>query len=549
MKTIRWIAVACLSLLPQVIQAQTETPKKPPTLMEQRAARRAAFRDPKPKRAITRGIEWLVRQQKPNGSWDGSGLEAVERDKNANLPRQHTAGLTGLATLVLLAEADPARQPAIERAIQWISSSFATGGQSHTTVHDVIYDEAICALALAEFVALYQPAEAPKSLRPAIEQLLSGRNTGSAWRYQRNSGDNDTSVTSWCLAALMAAKKCDIRIPPNAVGEALGFIDSVTDSHGKIGYSAPGEPSARFGGNDHMLRFPPELGCATTAAGLHALTCVLPESTIARSALGINELTAKPPTIDPRSRDYYSWFHAAQAMAYVKGPAATKWFSELDASLSKLQVSEGEMLGSWAPDDVWGESGGRIASTSLALLALQARYRVTPNTTERDFTSSKGLAKLRELMADKKFSQAEAEQKRVDVASLGDGGANATWIAEVMLAQNRASVFARIAQLRRFEDRDWIEYVTLLERAIEEYRGTASGEEAASLLRDAENDPKAKRHIDSWRKLRAIQARMGKRRLTTDSPFYAELKRIVTDYPDTHARNIAFQMLQGARDN
>ncbi len=548
MGIIRWIVVAGIWLLPQALQAQTEAAKKPTTLMEQRAARRAAFRDPKPKKAIARGIEWLVRQQKADGSWDGSALATLDRHKNDNHPRQHTAGITGLATLALLAEADPAYQPAIERAVHWINTSFDTEGKLRATVHDIIYHEAICALALAEYVAIHQPAEAPKSLLPAIQRLLSGRNTGSAWRYTMNDGDNDTSVTSWCIAALMAAQKCGMRIPATAIGEALGFIDSVTDSTGRIGYSAPGEPSARFGREDHMMRFPPELGCATTAAGLHALTCVLPDNTVARSTLGINELMAKPPSLEPKGRDYYAWCHAAQAMVHVKGAAAAKWFGDLDATLSKLQVTDGDMTGSWAPDDVWGEAGGRIASTSLALLALQARYRVIPNNTERDFTNARGLAKVRELLAEKKFSQAEAEQKRVDLASLGDAGTNATWVAEVMLAQSRASVFARIAKIRRFDFRDWVEYVTLLERAIEQYRGTASSEEAASLLRDAENDPKAKPHIDSWRKLKAIQTRIGTRRLTTDSPLYAELRQLAIDYPDTRARDVALQLLQGAKE-
>jgi len=45
--------------------------------------------------------------------------------------------------------------------------------------------------------------------------------------------------------------------------------------------------------------------------------------------------------------------------------------------LTKHQVKAGPERGSWNPDGVWGEVGGRVYSTAMATLSLESYYHYT----------------------------------------------------------------------------------------------------------------------------------------------------------------------------
>ena len=52
-----------------------------------------------------------------------------------------------------------------------------------------------------------------------------------------------------------------------------------------------------------------------------------------------------------------------------------RWSKPMSKALVAGQEQEGAERGSWDPVDVWGEPGGRVASTALATLSLQSYYR------------------------------------------------------------------------------------------------------------------------------------------------------------------------------
>jgi len=47
-----------------------------------------------------------------------------------------------------------------------------------------------------------------------------------------------------------------------------------------------------------------------------------------------------------------------------------RWSSAIRSALEDSQETSGHEKGSWEPNGPWGYSGGRVFSTSLAILAL-----------------------------------------------------------------------------------------------------------------------------------------------------------------------------------
>ena len=69
---------------------------------------------------------------------------------------------------------------------------------------------------------------------------------------------------------------------------------------------------------------------------------------------------------------YIDAFFKAAALSLLPGRDAGKALQRLRSGLVRRQVREGRDAGSWPADDCWGPLGGRLYSTSLAALALDA---------------------------------------------------------------------------------------------------------------------------------------------------------------------------------
>jgi len=54
--------------------------------------------------------------------------------------------------------------------------------------------------------------------------------------------------------------------------------------------------------------------------------------------------------------------------------ARAQWNEKLVATLLEGQGKDGAAVGSWDPVGTWGEDGGRIHATALAVLSLQSLY-------------------------------------------------------------------------------------------------------------------------------------------------------------------------------
>lgn len=351
------------------------------TVFTERTARANAFDNPKVLGAVRLGVGWLVSHQEADGHWDVAGFmrhdPATDR---CDGPGRGTydIGVTALALLALLAPADPGKQEACRIAADWLAGQIdATTGRIPDVGHDFIYQQALATAALAEAAALLGRPRYRDAASRCLAYLVEHRNPGAAWRYAAHDGDNDSSVTAWCLVALASCRHLGLDVEADVVGQALAWLDSITDATtGHCGYTKRGDPSARMPG-DHGQRFPVELGTSLTAASLHArlVSGTSPNDALVQGA--IRHLLERPPTWTPSAIDFVGWLHGSTAAAGLPGSApARRWEAALQNALVGNQRPKGASRGSWDPIDVWGEVGGRVYATACAVLSLSAPWRL-----------------------------------------------------------------------------------------------------------------------------------------------------------------------------
>ena len=341
---------------------------------------------------IEPGLDWLKRHQDADGKWDcdsfpkhdDPGSDPCSGIGNAT----HDVGVTGLALLAFLGDGSTLRsgpyKDVVKKAVHWLrrQQDPATGLFGQRTGHDFVYDHAIAAYAMCEAFGL----SGYETLRPVaqrgLDYLESHRNPYGVWRYQPRGGDNDTSITGWCIMAYESGAFFGLVVDRQALRLATQWLDEVSDATGQHGYSRRGEGSARKAG-DHAQRFPSDKGEAMTAVGLFSrffLGQNPKEVQLMRAAA--DRLLAKPPVWNEQdgSIDHYYWYYATYALFQMGGNHWATWRKHLEQAVGKhqhLDRRQPNLYGSWDPKCVWGEDGGRVYSTAILVLTLQAMHRYT----------------------------------------------------------------------------------------------------------------------------------------------------------------------------
>jgi len=334
---------------------------------------------------IRAALEWLAKHQDDNGRWDSANF--MKHDVNgksctgAGSPL-HDVGVTGLALLAFLGEGSTLRsgeyRHVLRLGIQWLRSQQENNGRFGTAATNAyIYDHCIATLAMCEAMGLSKYRILRPRVQRAINYLESHRNPYGTWRYQPRSGDNDTSVTGWALMALKSAKDFDLQVNDNAFKAVDRYFDEMTDpATGRCGYNQRGSLSSREGG-DHAQRFPPSLGETLTAVGLFS-RCFLGHDPKRDKVMNTaaNTILCKPPSrAQAGAVDHYYWYYATYALYQMGGKVWRQWSKSLTSAVVKTQRRDGNFKGSWDPDGAWGQTGGRVYSTAILALTLQAYHR------------------------------------------------------------------------------------------------------------------------------------------------------------------------------
>jgi hypothetical protein len=334
---------------------------------------------------IFQGLIWLRQHQDPSGKWDCDDFMALDKkgepcDGKGNAV--HDVGVTGLALLAFLGEGITTKHGAhheqVKKAVHWLIAQQDPamgrfGGNRH---HDFIYDHCIAAYAMCEAYGLSGEDDLKKPAQLGIDYLEKHRNPYAGWRYRPRDGDNDMSVTSWAVAAYGAGRDFGLEVNEKVFPIVRSYVDKLTEpDSGRVGYTAPGQRSSRKVGG-HIARFPPEAVETMTAAGLFCRFLLKqdPAEEPIMEASG-DTILAALPAAEAEKIDYYYWYYGSHAMFQLGGKHWADWSKALVEAVVKRQRKDGNFRGSWDPKSVWGEDGGRIYSTALAILTLQSQYR------------------------------------------------------------------------------------------------------------------------------------------------------------------------------
>ncbi|MEM8886101.1 MAG: hypothetical protein AAGD14_18700 [Planctomycetota bacterium] len=329
-------------------------------------------------KAVRRGLAWLVAHQEEEGNWDAddfakrTGRPGGGADAGGAL---NDVGVTGLALLALLAEGiDPhGTHPLsvhVKRGLRWLEQRQDDDGNfSHSQLRH-LYGHALATQAMSEAALLYGHPEHELSVRRAVEYLDQARGGPGHWGYApRTTGT--PALTTFCMHALLLANLLGIEKARAMCVDADAWLAERADKDGVVGYEEPGGSVARFEWMHE--KFPVEHSGALTAAAwfcrsMHTAGWTRPSS---------GSVPFKPPVWNEEKGtiDMMHWYWGALCV-FHKGHAP--YWRTWKTALRKEIVRHRQKDGSWDPAGAWGEEGGRVMSTALMVLTLQAPMRFAP---------------------------------------------------------------------------------------------------------------------------------------------------------------------------
>lgn len=301
--------------------------------------------------SIDRSLEYLARQQRPDGAWDGN-----------NAPN-------ALALLAFLGRGHvPGRGPyrdVVEKGKQSILRSQNNEGlfvPTRAAGAGPMYQQGLATLAMAEMYGMDPDPKLEFALRKAVDLLIRSQSDKGGWRYQPQKSDEDLSATVMQIVALRAANNAEIPVPAQTIEKAVAYVKSCADPAGGYGYQGPGRKPQ------------------TTAAGAVSL-----------QLLGHHEDETVPAALDYLATlpvewgngggiDYYYYFHYYAIQANYQ--AGGKHWADWHPRVRELFLSKQNPDGSW---DLPGGSEGenvvgpnKVYWTSMATLVLEIYMHFLP---------------------------------------------------------------------------------------------------------------------------------------------------------------------------
>lgn len=327
---------------------------------------------PETEAAVKAALEWLAENQETDGRWEpikhGGGRETLEAGRDRFGAGSHAeTGVTALAILAFAAAGNThvqgEYQATVDRGLNYLLRAQAADGSlgGRGAMYEFMYCHGMATLTLAELAGMSGDEQLLEPLRRAVDFTIAAQDpVGGGWRYRPGEA-GDTSQLGWQLMALKSAELAGVRVPQQTWNGAARYLASVSSgAHGGLAAYRPGERVSRTMTAEALL--------CRQFLGLHS------DSATAREAAAylLGDLPGKGEA------NLYYWYYASIAMYQLQGGDWQRWSEALQPSLLASQHRSGPAAGSWDPNTRWDAYGGRVYSTALATLCLQAYYRFLP---------------------------------------------------------------------------------------------------------------------------------------------------------------------------
>jgi hypothetical protein len=341
--------------------------------------------------AVELGLAWLAEHQYPDGGWRFD-LEAHPRCmgacRDSGTYKTSTAA-TGLAVLSFLGAGythqEGKYQEVVDRGLYYLTEhmnitsrggdlrdvgadpeaqvelGFVGGFNLPSFRRDTMYSHGIATLALTEAYAMTHDRALRKSAEEAVKFIVNAQYDDGGWRYNpkwENQGPGDMTVTGWQLMALKSAVLGGIEVPYDVWLRASAFIDTLQADNGERYTYVVNERGTN----------------ATSAIGL--LCRML--GGWPRESRPLQRGTSRLADELPVQNNVYFIYYASQVLHHLGGPRWDKWNARMRPYLVDSQAQDGHERGSWYFAESHSTPGGRLYTTTMAIMTLEVYYRYMP---------------------------------------------------------------------------------------------------------------------------------------------------------------------------
>lgn len=297
---------------------------------------------PQLEQCVQRGLDYLARTQKPDGSWPGS--------------YGNVSGVAGVCMLSFLAHGDtpdqPKYGPVIRKAIDYMIRTQESNGLLSGSGGSPMYSHGFATLALAEVYGMIDDPRVGPALKKAVGLILTSQNRLGGWRYSVGCPDADTTVSGAQMMALRAAANAGIEVPMDNIRRAVAFYKSCYLPGGGFGYTGADGPSPARAGIGLLV---------LSLSGEYRSKEVKSTADWVLTNMGQND-----------GYFYYACYYTSQAMFQAGGKYWRQWNQSITPMLVSMQQSDGS----------WGGSRGGMGDTALdsafALLSMEINYNFLP---------------------------------------------------------------------------------------------------------------------------------------------------------------------------
>lgn len=329
-----------------------------------RGSRRTAL--PAQAAALQQGLSWLRDQQEKQGCWP------CAHSKDAQV------GVTALALLTMLGDGSTMRsgpwKKQIKLGVRWLRERQQPSG----AFADATGPHLLAALAMTECYMLSNYRLIRKCAANACAHAVSLRAEDGGWRAFADEQASDPALTLWGTTLLVAAVDAEL-LPAKRICKGI--------PEWLLGPRATLAPSRSILGVDVPLRRQGELVYDQPAANAfntcwvafddpdpktRAAMMERSERTCEAALQRIRKIERNWESGKGRKLSMHEWFCSAHLFAQL---GDKKSLTALYKALIAAQAKQGDDAGSWEPVGVWGESGGRVWTTAMAVLALESTYR------------------------------------------------------------------------------------------------------------------------------------------------------------------------------
>jgi hypothetical protein len=316
--------------------------------------------------AVTRGLDWLVLHQAPDGSWPMHAFHLAGKCNCRDLGEQHDVGGTALALLPFLGAGETHQKGRYTRTVLKGLNYLLQKQKEEGHFSDNRYENALATIAVCEAYGLARDRRLALPAQAAVNSVVRGQNPDGSWGYGTGQ-KGDLSVTGWQFTAMKAGYWARLTVPQSQVGQVGHFLNQVADPNGLgYGYNEPGA------------------GRATSATGLLCREYMGWGSRHPKLARGVEHLLREGNAVTKDKPSIYYLYYATQVMHHFGGKSWETWNPRTRDLLIQLQDQGDDpefrhQKGSWAPHgDDFAKQGGRLMYTSLALLTLEVYYTYIP---------------------------------------------------------------------------------------------------------------------------------------------------------------------------